>query len=335
MLCRYLSEHPEHLGRLKMGEPGSMWLRPKAKKAVELPGFYSMGLKQCRWAHYPKPTRFLSDIPGLAKEGWIGMPQLDDRRVYVGPIPPCDHLHQVELVGCNPSGEFMTKATDCAAWPSGMCEMVAKHMVEDFVANPDRSRRKAALIKDAPTQEDVDLPTSDEDSDGQVRPKLGAGHWGRGPPRACGTWLRPRQFHDGGGLCSPGRWRKADRQLPGGAMDVLRTALIQTLLSFGRSTGQQDWVEKTFWSMVRGGLSQDPFPTELLEKMRATTSAVMPSMGNFDCSTLVDEGQPPLLDMHVCLLRVAGDPDYKWIVKCKKGMRNRGEQPHAPHSCGL
>ena len=29
---------------------------------------------------------------------------------------------------------------------------------------------------------------------------------GKGPPRACETLAGYKDFHDGGGLCSPGRW---------------------------------------------------------------------------------------------------------------------------------
>ena len=32
---------------------------------------------------------------------------------------------------------------------------------------------------------------------------------GKGPPRSCETLLGHKDFHDGGGLCSPGRWRKS------------------------------------------------------------------------------------------------------------------------------
>ena len=332
-ICRYLAEHPEHLGKLKRGEPGSMWLRPKAIAAADLPGFYGMGIKQCRWAHYPKPTRLLSDIPGLAKEGWVGPPMLDDKRIYIGPIPACTHSHKVELVGRSRSGQHMTKETECAAWPPGMCEMVAKHIVNDFLENP--CRRKAAepvLARGVEGSAQAEPDTSDEDSDGQVRPKLGAGHWGRGPPRACGTWLRPRQFHDGGGLCSPGRWKKPQRILPSGTIEAVRTELTKTIIKFASDSGQVDWVNKVFWSLIRGGLTHDPFSAELLGKMRATTSAVMAAAGQFDCTTVIDEGQPFLLDMHASLLRISGDPDYRWLVKCKKGVRNgvNSRMPRVP-----
>ena len=40
---------------------------------------------------------------------------------------------------------------------------------------------------------------------------------GKGPPRACETLSGYKDFHDGGGLCSPGRWRKEVRELADGA----------------------------------------------------------------------------------------------------------------------
>ena len=40
---------------------------------------------------------------------------------------------------------------------------------------------------------------------------------GKGPPSTCETLAGYKDFHDGGGLCSPGRWRKETRELADGA----------------------------------------------------------------------------------------------------------------------
>ena len=52
---------------------------------------------------------------------------------------------------------------------------------------------------------------------------------GRGPPikvaYKCGT----RSIHDGGGLCSPGRWPPDRRLLPGASNDAIRSAFTQGL----------------------------------------------------------------------------------------------------------
>ena len=60
----------------------------------------------------------------------------------------------------------------------------------------------------APTAHDVAGEiTTDEETElpGTTRPRKGAGRWGRGAPlRPIGKGI-PRDFVDGGGLCSPGR----------------------------------------------------------------------------------------------------------------------------------
>ena len=48
---------------------------------------------------------------------------------------------------------------------------------------------------------------------------------GVGAPRRAHCTGRDRPYADGGGLCSPGRWPKASRRLPGGfAMELLDQA---------------------------------------------------------------------------------------------------------------
>ena len=142
-----------------------------------------MGIKQCCWARYPKPTQLLSDIPGLAKEGWVGPPLLDDKRIYIGPIPACIHSHKVELVGRSKSGQHMTKETECAAWPPGRCEMVAERIVNDSLESPCcRKAAEPTLTQGVGESSQAEPDTSDGDSIGRGRPRLGAGRWGRGPP---------------------------------------------------------------------------------------------------------------------------------------------------------
>ena len=47
--------------------------------------------------------------------------------------------------------------------------------------------------------------TSDEDGDGISRPKLGSGLGGQGPSLMAKVAGKTRDFHNGSGLCSPGR----------------------------------------------------------------------------------------------------------------------------------
>ena len=70
-----------------------------------------------------------------------------------------------------------------------------------------------------PENLEKDMPgdiTSDEESElpGTARPRKGAGWWGQGPALKATRKGIPREFVDGAGLCSPGRWPIDQRVLP-------------------------------------------------------------------------------------------------------------------------
>ena len=78
--------------------------------------------------------------------------------------------------------------------------------------------------------------SSDEDEDGCPKPKLGAGHWGSGPPLTSTLMGKKKPFADGFGLCSPGRWppalRRSAASTPAlGLMEVLGAELEKLLRS--------------------------------------------------------------------------------------------------------
>jgi hypothetical protein len=76
---------------------------------------------------------------------------------------------------------------------------------------------------------DADRPTSDEEESGEIRAKVGTGWRGIGHPLRYSNKLVKREYHDGAGLCSPGRWAFSQRRLPeNSTMD----SILQELLSF-------------------------------------------------------------------------------------------------------
>lgn len=100
-----------------------------------------------------------------------------------------------------------------------LTESEVKHetdrLEKDFVHRPikDELILGPTEPESGPLEADI---TSEEESEmlGQKRPLKGAGWWGIGPP------LRPtkkgatREFVDGAGMCSPGRWAVKNRRLP-------------------------------------------------------------------------------------------------------------------------
>ena len=72
---RILLEHPEDLGRAHGGkDPASIWqLRELRSLVADHPEYVSVVGHQCQFGvDYAKPTRLLSDIPGIEAFGYVG-----------------------------------------------------------------------------------------------------------------------------------------------------------------------------------------------------------------------------------------------------------------------
>ena len=73
---------------------------------------------------------------------------------------------------------------------------------------------------------------------------------GRGPPTSCETLAGYKDFHDGGGLCSPGGWRKEFRELADGANWCwLRKEMKKAILEF---VGSEKELELEAFRMASG-----------------------------------------------------------------------------------
>ena len=95
-------EHPEDLGQTVRGRPASIWQLPRTR-ALAKGGFFTFAFYQCSFgAELAKPTRLLTNIPGL-QGGWkAGWPSFDGTGWYLGPLQlPCGHHHPaVSVVPC-------------------------------------------------------------------------------------------------------------------------------------------------------------------------------------------------------------------------------------------
>ena len=348
-------EHPEDLGKAKNGGiPGSIWRWPGTQRLLEKGAKYG-AMAQCTFgAPTPKPTRLLTNVPGIWKHLYLGPPSFTPEGDYLGPLP-WNPSRGAPLIGRTEEG-FRTKAA--AAWPSEMCKMVAEAIIENMEcihdkalatgrdarepeevrpspqiptrrqvrsgdegkmatgdtellyigrgwskarwprskwANPykigiDGNRQgvinlfeayakekwgpkdlralggktllchcadgedchggvlidlyKAAWAPQGPTQDhgplEDGLPTRVSEMDYTEEENMKEGEqdgeevawkgWiGRGPPRMVEFMGKQRAFHDGGGLCSPGRWRPEDRRLPERGQEKLMDYLAAKL----------------------------------------------------------------------------------------------------------
>ncbi len=115
--------------------------------------------------------------------------------------------------------------------------------------------------------------TSDEDGNGSSRPKLGSGLGGRGPSLTERVAGKTRDFHDGSGLYSPGRWHPEMRnfEITGPSAELLLK--LRRLLQ-----GKCD-LQKTFATLACGKAVQQPFGNEVLCEGRSTWSSSIRMFG--------------------------------------------------------
>ena len=104
-----------------------------------------------------------------------------------------------------------------------------------------------------PTQLAIDIDDEPNENLGYTvnepeGPRLVGGH---GPPRRCHQNDGIKDFHDGGGLCSPGRWPQHRRGYADGASwDWLRAQIRDIVV---RRVGSETELEKEAFRMAMGG----------------------------------------------------------------------------------
>ena len=143
---------------------------------------------------------------------------------------------------------------------------------------------------------------------------------GRGPARVCQEPWGNRPFHDGAGLCSPGRWDPEFRTYCSSeGWDKLRGKLEEILVE---QAGGPEKLDRTPFEMAAKGeegcrLVADP---ALHEKLRAAMIAHLErkSSGSKDLD-VVDPGQPFRLRLISALLRDASDPDWRVFLEGIEG----------------
>ena len=113
------------------------------------------------------------------------------------------------------------------------------------------------------------LPEPAEESDPHVG-GAGPGWRGQGPPRRTQVMGRPRAFHDGGGLCSPGRWPCDRRVLPSGVGGSFFSELKALLRDYwAEVSGGRDELYTFALRLAAGQVVENPFREEFVQKCLA------------------------------------------------------------------
>ena len=307
---------PEDLGALKFAgnggiRPASMWQWPQHATLLQCDDVFSVAFYQKDFgAGSLKPMRLLiKSCQALPDFFSTGMPCFDDQGFYAGPLPQQTAYKQ--LLGSS-SQRFCASRTE--QWPSPMCQWVAQHILDQWSFFLDKSvvsvaKGKRSRLNNSSTDTFVTLTP-----DGKRL--LG----GRGEARKCQGPGRERQFHDGAGLASLGRWDFEDRVWAEGSFwDEIRSKSMSLILE---AAGGSQTLDRECFEMAaksEGGctLVQNE---DLKQNLRSLWSTLLKKYGDkTDDIERAAPGQPFHLRLMRGLLAMADDPDREFLLQGETG----------------
>lgn len=343
---RWLLEHPEDLGATTSGVPASIWALEVTRALISNSHAETVAIHQCSYgSQTSKPTRLAGTLGNLALLGYPGWPRLAPKTFrYLGPLPhrcSCRKKHQ-PLLGKDSMGNWRTAPS--ASYPSLMCKLIAQRCWDTYRAAPSvgaiddhnqpdaredspvkQSRRYslAPLItsvnealqtyidtskdRSPPPQQGGNIPSSssegsEADESGLPILRKGTGIRGHGAPLR----FRNKDYEDGCGLCSPGRWPPDRRNLEqSGIAESLRTHLLNLL----HKTLD---IKKVTYGLCCGHFKTSPFTEELLQAGRDILLSLLQEHGATDLGSISTSAASPVaLQAIHDLLRLCGDPDYR------------------------
>ena len=139
----------------------------------------------------------------------------------------------------------------------------------------------------------------------------GSSGWrGRGPPRRATVMGRERPFHDGGGLCSPGRWPKTKRMLPDGVGgDFFKDLKARLGKYWSRETGGKDDLHTFVLRLAAKQFTTSPFKEPFLEECLEVLKQAF-CLDDEDMKIALP--QCFRLTALTKVLRAYGDPDWRF-----------------------
>ena len=308
-------EQPEDLGAMPAGphqghRPATMWQWPQHGELVNL-GLRSVCLHQSSFGvGYHKPTRLLLktslSMPDFVFEG---LPMFDDGGYYTGPLP------KLATTSTAATGR-MVASQATAQWPTKMAEWLAQLALATCAttattAVPDREpSTQLAIDIDGEPNGDLDYMVNEPEG-----PRLLGGH---GPPRRCHQNDGIKDFHDGGGLCSPGRWPRHRRGYADGASSSSdsrhrRQASGLNIPSSRRRPSAWLWGGEN--SLVRDSQLHE----ELLQLLQKWLRIEGQDLSEKDLLA-IPPGQPLRLRLLRAILEAAGDPDRDFLRRAEDGL---------------
>ena len=133
--------------------------------------------------------------------------------------------------------------------------------------------------------------------------------WGHGPPLASRMLGKHKNFTDGLGLCSPGRWAPQRRLC---ARECASLGFAEQLgKEYTKLLNQNLDVRQVALQLALGRLEKSPFCDELVQEGRELLFCALELVGTKLPVRSRPEGQPFFLAALEELLRISGDPDFR------------------------
>ena len=317
----FFIEHPEDLGATSDGQlPASIFSSDTMFQLCKSTGARTGAFHQCHWgASTSKPTRVVSTLDIAKKVSsnvvYLDWPKFNKKGAYLGPLPrSCGHKLHTPLLG-RTSDDKAFKTAGAASYPAAMCKWIADLIIE-FCKQPEGGVMSPEQNLEGSKDRQAEAESEPGSSDGE-EPQLKDHLPGWGRPLAAVWGGKHREFTDGCGLCSPGRWKPSERKpCIWKATEELNTELKKLL--------QEDVgsLAKLCLKLACGHCESSPFSVALLRKGRELlAAAVIKSGSTFSLNELLEvrEIQPFYLRLIGEVLRLMGDPDWNVFFADKRG----------------
>ena len=244
----------------------------------------------------------------LRHQGW---PTFDDNNVYQGPLPSwCGHKHGKSLLSKRVDGKLTFPTAAAAAYPPNLCEWIAR---VTFAAARLHSMRSQGQHAQATVPRNL-LPveeweSSEDDELHEPKPRLGDGNVGTGTPIRTAWGGKSEHFHDGAGLCSPGRWWPEKRSTPPVAAQKVKDSLIQIIRRRFPAIGQ------LALKLAANASEESPFSDSMIkEGVEAILTALAIDPVHHDKLREIPDHQPFRLYLLATIARSFNDPDWKVVA---------------------
>jgi hypothetical protein len=314
----------------------------------------TVAINQCCWgAPWRKPTRLICNSKHVLVWGSNRWPEFDSQGFYAGPLTKsCDCHISTSLVKESNDVNFRTTGTD--AYPPKLDEAIAAAIMAEFSGPstsgsvggggcPKVKGQSSGVVPSEPGRRNQRSSGTDPDENGvDKKRKLGenpldkssdvrsredssveaesvpienptrAGH---GVPIRCWYKGKERSIHDGGGLCSPGRWPvKQRRQLSSesalGLASCCKGEFLKWVLSICNKKG--DAVKEVFWSLAGGKGLTSPF-SEVIQEARESLDRKLELLGKSPRRRSGDKCSEVNFRRLAAALEVVEDEDFEWL----------------------